>query len=122
MCIQGPTAKSLLETHPANIYVFLFATIIFGFAFGAPYTNFSQSPLLNIIGFITGSLSLVSLVSIIVPHWFAYTIFILWVFGSSFIIYRHAIEIKEKYNCFLQKSKKICEKINKWWKGQILPY
>ncbi|KAJ0111535.1 hypothetical protein Patl1_00202 [Pistacia atlantica] len=117
MSVQGPTTKSLLETYPINIYVFIFATIIFGFAFVRAFTNFSQSQFLSVSGFITGSLSLVSLACIIVPHWFAYTFFILWVFGSSFVVYLYATEIRETYNWLLQKSKKICEKINNLWRG-----
>ncbi|KAJ0111541.1 hypothetical protein Patl1_00204 [Pistacia atlantica] len=117
LCLQGSADKSLLETHSTNIYAFLFTTIIFGFAFTMANTNFSQSQFFCVIAFITGSLSLVYLVSVIVPHWCTYTIFILWAFGSFIVVYGHVTVIMETYNWLLQKSKKVYEKINSWWRG-----
>ncbi|KAK2650696.1 hypothetical protein Ddye_018185 [Dipteronia dyeriana] len=83
------------ETHTANLWVFVLATLIYCFAFIADiksqFYNPSYAPLSTLVAVISGSLSSVSLISVFLPDLPGLLIFIPWAFVSivvsrSFII------------------------------------
>ena len=82
---QG-TNKYSFETHPASLWVFLLATIVYCFAFVADIKsqdhNTSYAQLYSLVAVISGSLSSVSLISIFLPDLPGRLIFISWAFVS----------------------------------------
>ncbi|TXG62587.1 hypothetical protein EZV62_009581 [Acer yangbiense] len=82
---QGTNNYSF-ETHPANLWVFLLATLVYCFAFVADiksqYYNPSYAQLYSLLAVISGSLSSVSLISVFLPDLPGRLIFIPWAFVS----------------------------------------
>ncbi|KAK4847451.1 hypothetical protein QYF36_002032 [Acer negundo] len=80
---QG-TNRYSFETHPANLWVFLLATIVYCFAFVADIKsqdyNTSYAQLYSLVAVISGSLSSVSLISVFLPDLPGRLIFIPWAF------------------------------------------
>ncbi|KAK2650693.1 hypothetical protein Ddye_018182 [Dipteronia dyeriana] len=82
---QG-TNRYSFQTHPANLWVFLLATLVYCFAsvadFKSQYYNPSYAQLYSLVAVISGSLSSVSLISIFLPDLPGRLIFIPWAFVS----------------------------------------
>ncbi|KAK3195133.1 hypothetical protein Dsin_026443 [Dipteronia sinensis] len=85
---QGTNNHSF-ETHPANLWAFLLATLVYCFAFVADiksqYYNSSYAQLYSLVVVISGSLSSVSLISVFLPDLLGRLIFVLWAFVSIFV-------------------------------------
>ncbi|KAK3195134.1 hypothetical protein Dsin_026444 [Dipteronia sinensis] len=83
------------ETHPANLWAFLLATLVYCFAFVADfksqYYNPSYAKLYGLVAVISGSLSSVSLISLFLPDLPGRLIFIPWAFVS--IVVSHSLII-----------------------------
>ncbi|KAK4848816.1 hypothetical protein QYF36_017751 [Acer negundo] len=78
---QGTNNHSF-ETHPANLWVFLLATLVYCFVFVSQYYNQSYAQLYSLVAVISGSLSSVSLISVFLPDLPGRLIFIPWAFVS----------------------------------------
>ncbi|KAK3195132.1 hypothetical protein Dsin_026442 [Dipteronia sinensis] len=78
---QGTNNYSF-ETHPANLWVFLLATLVYCFAFVADIKSQYYNPSYAQLAVISGSLSSVSLISLFLPDLPGRLIFIPWAFVS----------------------------------------
>ncbi|KAK3200389.1 hypothetical protein Dsin_023804 [Dipteronia sinensis] len=77
--LQVSSKESPFKTNPAQIWVFVVATIIYCFAF-----QLSNAA----VAVISGSLSIVSLLSIFLPHPLGFLIFIPWSFVPIIVAYQ----------------------------------
>lgn len=83
--VKGQSSKvSPFDTHPADMWTFLLATLLYCFAFAANIkyhgqrTSASYSRISGHVALLSGSLSSVSLLSIFLPTLLGRLIFILW--------------------------------------------
>ncbi|KAK9274023.1 hypothetical protein L1049_018837 [Liquidambar formosana] len=90
---------SSFATHPANMRVFIIATVIYSFAFATTLSlppDTSSSLLAGFVAFFSGALSAISVIWMFLPLWLGWLISVMWFLLLVMVgcdLYRYSFQI-----------------------------